>query len=170
MTVGWVGALFAAGVGAAVALVFVSRCSDGPIGPLAGGPFRTGELVTGPEPDWAFAAGVETVELQLVDPPNSRTTHLVVYQGRPYIPCGIVAVGPFVFLGQAFWKRWPSAALRDPRAILRIGGRLYERRAVRVDDVDLHRRLGALVAEKYRMKLPEALDPEEVWFFRLERR
>ena len=37
-----------------------------------GGPLEADELVTGPEPDWTFAKDVPTMELQLVDPPQSR--------------------------------------------------------------------------------------------------
>ena len=127
----WLAAL-AVGV-AAVALFasVIAHSSDGPIGPLAGGPFRSGELVPEAKIDWESLARTPTVELQLVDPPRSRTTHIVVLDGRAYIPSGIVKVGPFVFLGQAFWKQWPDDVLEDPRVIVRSDGRLYEARAVK---------------------------------------
>jgi hypothetical protein len=154
---------------AAGALMAAARFSDGPIGLFLGGPFRSGELVTGPEPDWAFAAELATVELQLVTPPRSRTTHVLVHRGQLYIPSGIISVGPFVYLGQVFWKQWPYQALSDPRVVLRIGGKLYERRAARVLDPDLRLELGARYEEKYGIDLPEAPDPEQVWYFRMER-
>ncbi len=56
-------------IGAVIALTIVARFADGPIGPFAGGGFRSGELVSGPEPDWSFAATIPEVELQLVEPP-----------------------------------------------------------------------------------------------------
>jgi len=108
------------------------------------------------------------VELQLLNPPRSRTTHLVVLDNHPYIPSGIVKVGPFVFLGQAFWKRWPYEALKDPRVILRVDGKLYQGRATRVTDPKLHRELIALMSEKYHLDLKEPPAPERVWFFHLE--
>ena len=39
-----------------VALVLVgARFADGPLAIIAGGPFTSGELITGAEPDWSFA-------------------------------------------------------------------------------------------------------------------
>jgi hypothetical protein len=156
----------AAGVAAAVAIG--ARWSDGPIGPIAGGPFRSGQLVSGSAIDWRVLADTRTVELQLVDPPRSRTTHVVVLDGQAYIPSGIVKAGPFVFVRQAFWKRWPHQALEDPRVLLRSQGRLYRARAVRVTDPRLHRELSALASAKYHFDLEAPPDPERVWFFRLE--
>jgi hypothetical protein len=69
----------------------VSRTADGPVAILAGGPFESGELVAAPE-DWSFATDVEEVELQLLEPPRSRITWIVVHEGRPYIPCGFLDV------------------------------------------------------------------------------
>lgn len=161
----------AAGMGAtAVGLVTVAaaaRLSDGPIGPFAGGAFRTGRTVAGPEPDWSFTRNIGTVQIQLVQPPRSRTTHVLTYNGELFVPCGIVKAGPFVFVGQAFWKRWPSEALADGRVILRIGEQLYERRAVKVTDPMLHRELTRLLAEKYDIRLETPPDIEVAWFFRL---
>jgi hypothetical protein len=154
----------------ATGLIAAARFSDGPIGLLVGGPFRSGELASGPEPDWAFAADIATVELQLLNPPRSRTTHVLVHRGQLYIPSGIISLGPFVYLGQVFWKQWPYQALADPRAVLRIAGKLYERRAIRVVDPDLRRELSASHARKYGIGLPDAPDPKQVWFFQMEPR
>jgi hypothetical protein len=93
---------------------------------------------------------------------------VVVLDGQAYVPSGIVWVGPFVLLGQAFWKRWPYEALEDPRILLRSDGRVYEARAIRVTDPKLHRELSALVSSKYHLELEDAPDPARVWFFRLE--
>ena|SRR5215475_834573 len=158
-------------LGAAVvvaAVAVAARFSDGPIGPFAGGPFRSGQPFVGLQIDWQALAHNPQVELQLLNPPRSRTTHLVVLDNHPYIPSGIVKVGPFVFLGQAFWKRWPYEALKDPRVILRVDGKLYQGRATRVTDPKLHRELIALMSEKYHLDLKEPPAPERVWFFHLE--
>src|SRR5882672_8339557 len=81
-----------------VALVIVSligtvlvaqRIADGPIGPLGGGPLRAGTLVTDPNVDWSFLDGGKEVELQLVEPPRSRITGSLVYDGQLYIPCDL---------------------------------------------------------------------------------
>src|SRR5262245_22737246 len=157
------------GAAAAVAAVAVAaRLSDGPIGPFAGGPFRSGQPFTGIEVDWQALARNPQVELQLINPPRSRTTHLVVLDNQAYVPSGIVKVGPFVFLGQAFWKRWPDEALNDPRVILRSDGKLYRGRAIRVTDPRLHRELSALMSAKYHLDLKDPPGPERVWFFHLE--
>ena len=46
---------------AAITAMF-ARILDGPIGPFPGGPLITGELVSGPDPDWSFAAKFSTIE------------------------------------------------------------------------------------------------------------
>lgn len=151
-----------------VVVAVVARFSDGPIGPFAGGPFRSGHRIPGVEVDWLPLAGTPEIELQLINPPRSRTTHVVVLDDQAYVPAGIVKVGPFILLGQAFWKRWPYEALADPRVILRSDGKLYGARAIRVTDPKLHRALSALMSMKYHLDLRDMPDPEKVWFFRLE--
>ncbi|MBW2390106.1 MAG: hypothetical protein JRG89_16985, partial [Deltaproteobacteria bacterium] len=49
-------------------LLIGARFSDGPIEIIAGGPFTSGELVTGPEPDWSFVHDTQEVEFQLLEP------------------------------------------------------------------------------------------------------
>jgi len=157
-------------IAAVVVVAVVARSSDGPISLFAGGPFRSGQVITGNAVDWHPLATTPEVELQLVNPPRSRTTHIVVLDGEAYVPCGIVKVGPFVFLGQSFWKQWPQEVVNDPRVILRSDGKLYERRAVKVTDPELHRKLSALTSAKYHLNLSGPPDPKRVWFFRLEPR
>ena len=48
------GAVLGLAVMGLVALLVGARFADGPIGIVAGGPFRSGELVSGREPDWSF--------------------------------------------------------------------------------------------------------------------
>src|SRR5262245_9543855 len=103
---------------AAVALAAVAvaaRWSDGPIGPFCGGPFRSGQPFAGIEVDWQALARNPQVELQLVNPPRSRTTHFVVLDNQAYVPSGIVKVGPFVFVGGS------RSATRPPLASLASG-------------------------------------------------
>lgn len=153
-------------VGAALLLgmtaALVARVADGPVGPLPGGAFRSGKLVDVVPEDWSFARDVQEVELQLLEPPRSRTTWIVVHQGRPYIPCG--------FLDVPYWKRWPYEAERDGRALLRFGGRIYSVQVERVRDVELQAELGRLAAAKYGFAGEGAPDPERVWFFALSPR
>ena len=109
-------------------LLVAARFSDGPIAIFPGGPFTSGTLVAGPEPDWSFVRDVREVEFQLLEPARSRTTWILDHQGRAYIPCGYMTS----WWGR-LWKRWPGEAERDPRILLRIGDALYERRLLRIE-------------------------------------
>ena len=96
-----------------VLFVFGMRFSDGPVGPVAGGPFSTGKLYRGPEPDWLPANDWPQVEVQLLEPAQSRTTWVATHEGRLYIPSG--------FMDNAWVRRiksWPYDASKDGRAIL----------------------------------------------------
>jgi hypothetical protein len=139
------------------AVVVVARFSDGPLGPLAGGPLEAGETVTGPV-DWSFVEDVDTIELQLVTPPRSRTVWVVVHEGAAYVPCGLP--------GFRLWKQWPHEALEDGRAVLRIDGKLYRSRLVKVEDPALHGEVARVVMEKYGVE--GEFDGDTLWIFRIE--
>ena len=139
--VGWVLGL---AVLALALLLVAARFSDGPIAIVAGGPFRSGELASGPEPDWSFVRDVREVELQLLDPPRSRTTWIIEHEGKAYIPCGYMSS-----TWGRLWKRWPIEAEKDGRAILRVGNVLYERELVRITDGPLLAPLLAELGRKY---------------------
>ena len=139
-------------LGALVAIVLLvtvaARLHDGPLGgPLeivAAGPFRTGEPHRGAEPDWSFLRDRQTVQLQLLDPERSRTTWILVHDGRPFIASGYMNT----FLGR-LWKQWPKEAERDGRAILRVDGRLYPRRMVRLEASELAAAVLSELGRKY---------------------
>ena len=142
-----------------------ARFADGPIAIIAGGPFTSGELVTGPEPDWSFARDIQEVEFQLVDPPRSRTTWILEHEGRIYIPCGYMTTS-----WGRIWKQWPIEALEDGRAILRIGDKLYERELVRIEEGPLVAVLTAELGRKYPIAGdigPEAVTSGYLWLFEL---
>jgi hypothetical protein len=157
----WLGGIV---VGLAVALVVVvvaARFADGPLGPIAGGPLEAGEMVPDPR-SWQFAEGIQEIELQLLEPPRSRTVWIVVRDGKAYVPCQFVNV--------RLWKQWPHEAERDGRAIVRIAGKRYAVQVVRVTDPAVLPDLGKLVVDKY---LGGQTPPEgtgETWFFRLDPR
>lgn len=156
----WLGFVLAAAIGLLVVVGVVARFLDGPLGPLPGGPLRAGELVTGPDVDWAKLADVREVELQLVEPPRSRTTWFLVRDGVAYVPCG--------FPTMRLLKHWPYELARDGRVILRIAGKRYERQAVRVTDREEWDALARISQAKYAHGAPAY--PDDVWFFRLEPR
>ena len=151
-------------VGAGAVLVG-ARFADGPIGLIAGGPFRSGELVTGPEPDWSFVREVREIEFQLLDPPRSRTTWVLEHDGKAYIPSGYMTT----WWGR-LWKRWPHEALEEPRIVLRVGDRLYERRLVRIQEGPVLAPLLAELGRKYAdgREIPmEAVTSGYIWLFEL---
>jgi hypothetical protein len=121
--------VFGAIVLAVAALLAGARFHDGPLAIVAGGPFTSGELHAGPEPDWSFVRDLATLEIQSLEPARSRTTWVVEHEGRVFIPCGYMNS----WWGRV-WKKWPLEAERDGRVILRIEGMLYERALVRRRD------------------------------------
>ncbi len=183
----WLGivlvALVAVLVAALVGTGVVARFSDGPIGPFPGGPLSTGTLVSEPEVDWSFANGRE-IELQLVEPPGSRTTGIMLHEGQLYVPCDLGFMWGR-FSGSRRWilhliyvfKRWHEDAVRDGRVVLRIAGKRYPRQAVRVTDPELLARLRLQLEEMARQWVsPEPLGeaptdgPKDIWFFRMDLR
>ena len=117
---GWRGIAFAWQFGV---VLLGSGCSaDVPLGFVPGGRFE-GDLERGPEPDWTFAAELDSVDVEIGGPrPRTVRTGIVV-DGVPHLP---VTWAPL--------ERWPGAVREDPRVILRAVGLLDERHATRIDD------------------------------------
>ena len=155
----WIGGALILLIVALGGVVVAARFSDGPLGPIAGGPLSEGERVASHGVDWSFVERVPEIELQLVDPPRSRTVWVVAHEGSLYVPCG--------FLDLPFWKQWPHQALRDGRAIARIQGRRYAFDAVRVEDDAVFREVLSRVAEKYQLPRDQELAEDSTWVFEL---
>jgi hypothetical protein len=155
----WVGRVLLVLVALAIVVVGVARFHDGPLGPVPGGPLEAGELVRDAVVDWRFAADIQEIELQLLDPPRSRTTWVLVREDQLYVPCA---------WPESFLKEWPKQALRDGRVVLRIAGKRYERQAVLVSDPEVHAELSAIGARKYDFEAPAEPDLDGLWFFRMD--
>jgi len=156
----WIVIIVAGIVLVAVGVAGVARFSDGPIFVFPGGPLQAGELASLAETDWEALRGVEEIELQLLEPPQSRTTWLVVLDGSPYVPCG--------FCDNQLLKHWPRHLETDDRVLLRVVGKRYEGRLARVEDRDSWTRLKATLSAKYRAY--QEAHPDQLWFYRLEPR
>ncbi len=165
-----------------VGIGVVARFSDGPIGPFPGGPLRTGTLVSDPDVDWSFAHGRE-IEVQLVEPPGSRITGAVAHEGQLFLVCDLGFIARRLPNSMMGWmlspiyrlKRWHEDALRDGRVVLRIGGKRYERQAVRVTDPELLVTLRSMTEELANQYFSSPLldvptDPDAIWFFRMDPR
>ncbi|NRA01566.1 MAG: hypothetical protein HRU00_03080 [Myxococcales bacterium] len=143
-----------------IGIALVARLSDGPIGPFAGGTLLGGVLVPDSTVDWSFARDIDTVEFQLLDPARSRTVWILVRDGELYIPCQVPEF--------RLWKQWPHEALEDGRAVIRVDGKRYPVRAVRVTDPKLLEQVGTVMGEKYLDgSVPET---GSVWVFRMDPR
>ncbi len=159
----WMGYLVAALVILIGAVLIVARFHDGPLGIVAGGPLVAGELVTGAEPDWSFAHDVDTVELQLLEPPRSRTTWILEVDGKIYIPCGYMDTTE-----GRLWKRWPIEAEHDGRAVVRIDGKRYARQLVRVETGPLLKPITDELNRKYHAPAtPATVESGSLWLFEL---
>ena len=174
---------------AIVAIPFVGwialRFADGPRGPLPGGALRNGELVDDPDVDWEAVFGdqpVGEIELQLVEPAGSRTVGAFLHDGDLYVPCDLGFIWRRVpndtmrRVLHVIWlfKRWHEDALVDGRVVVRVGGKRFERQAVRITDpaalATFREHVSKAASEYMGGLLPIETDPEDIWFFRLDPR
>lgn len=147
-----------------IVLFFVyMRFHDGPMEIIAGGPFKTGELVQGPEPDWAFIKDRPTIEFQLFDPETSRIIWVAVNDNKLYLISSYMKTG----FGK-IWKQWPHYAERDNRVLLRVDGKIYERKLVRLGGDDFSDSIAGEFNRKYNYSLTkEEIDNDSAWFYEL---
>ncbi len=128
--------------------------ADGPSILFPGGELVSGELHSGPEPDWRFTDDIFTIELQLEEPLSSRRIFVMESDGKVYVPSGYMKS----VLGR-LWKDWAfQAAEGEGLAVARIDGVRYPRRLVRVTDPAIIQG----VAEKLALKYAGGATPETV--------
>ena len=147
----WVMRIVAGLVGLIALVFFGARFHDGPLGPIPGGPLVGGDAIAGPVTDWGFAADVEEIELQLLSQSRSRTTWIIVKDGKAYIPAA-TEFPP--------GKVWHRDALRDGRAIIRISNHRYPVTLTKVDDAALTASVRDVAFKKY-----PARPTGDVWLF-----
>ncbi|MCG8414962.1 MAG: hypothetical protein MI746_12150 [Pseudomonadales bacterium] len=145
-------------------LYLQNRGNDGPSVIFPGGELVSGELYSGPEPDWSFTDDVSTVHLQLDNPLSSRLTWIEESDGKIYITSDYMGT----WLGR-LWKHWAVQAYEgDGLAVLRIKGVRYERKLVRVFySPELDGVIEKKIA-KYNSRITrEAIESGETWVFEL---
>ncbi|MDG1952138.1 MAG: hypothetical protein P8J52_06025 [Gammaproteobacteria bacterium] len=126
-------------------LRFENRNADGPSILFPGGEMVSGDLHTGPEPDWAFTNDIQTVELQLNNPMASRLIWILEAEGRPFIISGYMTT----VLGK-LWKEWAFEADRgNNEGVLRVDGVRYPRRLQRITEGDILDGVSASLLQKY---------------------
>ncbi len=145
--------------------------ADGPSILFPGGKLVSGDLYTGPEPDWRFTDDIVTIELQLEDPLASRRIFIMESGGKVYVPSGYMKS----FLGR-LWKDWAfQAEAGDGLAVARIEGIRYERRLIRVTDPAVIAGVAAKLAQKYAggatpgaiAEIEKSVAEGETWIFEM---
>ena len=140
-----------------IGLVFLgARYADGPIGPIPGGPLVSGVVVSEPVGDWSFAKDVQEIAMQLTSQSQSRTTWILVSGGKAYIPASIEYPPG---------KTWPTKALEDGRATLRIDGKLYAVTLAKIDDPAVATSVTEVASRKYPNR-----PPGDAWLFQVTSR
>jgi hypothetical protein len=135
--------------------------ADGPNRVFSGGPLVSGELYAGAEPDWGFLEQVPTVELQLLNPPESRRIWVAEVEGKMYVWSGYMNS----FFGK-IWKTWPGQAVADGRAVVRIEGVRYERQLKRIQTGDVLDAIAATISAKYPSRATRAvIESGDLWIF-----
>jgi hypothetical protein len=130
----------------------------GPTGPLPGGSL-SGEVATDLPTDWSFTNEEMTVQLET----------------RPSAPYSVnlwgVSLGDRFYLasGRGGEATWVEHIAEDPNVRLRVGGTIYELRAVRVSNETHGERFLAALTRKYDWE-PSGRESDEAWLFRLDPR
>ncbi len=137
----------------------------GPIGPFAGGALR-GPVGPSQVSDWSFAEELKTAQLETRPAkPQSVTTWFAAVGPDLYVPTSLV-------LGtkNPANRGWVAHVAEDPRVRIRLGDRVFERVARRVEDETEFARAREALETKYGLD-PSKRDPaRNVWIFRLDPR
>lgn len=142
----------------AVVLLVAYLLRTDPWGPIPGKRL-SGDEATWPH-SWESLMDVPLAAVEVrPDDPHSVTTLWFVHDGHLYIPAS-----------EGSTKQWTKMALADPRVRIKIGNAIYLGRAVR-DTAPPETFFDSLIA-KYPQFAERANEgvPEDLWFFRIERR
>ena len=144
--------------------------ADGPSILFPGGELVTGELHSGPDPDWRFTDDIAVIELQLDDPMSSRRIYIMESGGKVYVPSGYMRS----LLGR-LWKEWAFQAEEgDGLAVARINGIRYERQLIRVSEGEAIDGISQKLAGKYAgggadavAAVKKSISDGDTWIFEL---
>ncbi|MGH0035288.1 MAG: hypothetical protein ACQGVK_09700 [Myxococcota bacterium] len=132
----------------------------GPIGPIPGGALG-GEVVSAPVDDWSFTADIETAQLE-TRPEDPYSVNIWIYgEGeRLYVPTSLILGS-----SEPTEREWVRNLVADDRVRLRVDGRIYERRAVRITDAAELDQARTKLLQKYDVEADE--HSSAAWIFRL---
>ena len=111
------------------------------------GAWLRGEVVAGPVADWSACDAQPQIAVETrtwYGIPHSVTTACAVANGALYVPS---VYGTDEVFPEA--RQWNRNVARDPRVRVKIGERIYERRAVLVTDPEERAAVRAAFAAKY---------------------
>lgn len=149
----------------ALAMLAAGVIACGPIGPFPGGRLN-GDLGAPDQTDWSFASEVENAQLETrPSKPHSVNTWFVALGPRLYVPTSMI-LGP----KDPAQRGWVANVDADAHVRIRLGDRVFDRVAVRVDDEDEYARAREALEGKYGIE-PEDRDPDRIiWIYRLDPR
>ena len=108
-------------------LLVVQLLGCGPIGPISGGRL-SGEIGPREVASWEFAAGEDTAQLETRPAdPHSVNTWFIGLGPDLYVPTSMI-LGPKDPEGRS----WVAHVSEDDRVRIRLGDRVFERRALRL--------------------------------------
>jgi hypothetical protein len=143
--------------------VLIAATGCGPIGPIAGGRL-VGSPVSGPPPAGATVRSIETVQLETrPESPHSVNTWWGEQEGQLYIATSLI-LGDDV----PTEREWVRNVVGDPRVRLRVEDKLYDLRAIRVENAGEREAALAMLLSKYDVE--EDAHTRAAWVFRLEAR
>jgi hypothetical protein len=122
------------------------------------GLWLSGDVETAPVSDWSFVGEHREIFVETrtwYGIPHSVTTVVVAHNGTLYVPSVYFEGGEFP--EARFWNR---NVARDPRVRLKIGERIFERRAVLVEDEAEWKGVFAAFAQKMPFWSELAAKPE----------
>lgn len=163
-----------------VSIILFQKFSDGPYGPLQGGPFKTGEVVAAPVDDWSVLQG--DFEFESVSTGKSRTAGGILLEDAVYISCDLGFMwgrltGTTRTILHIIWlfKDWHHDAVIDGRMVIRKDGRRYPVTVTRVEDPALQKALENKIEQEARAFFSNAEigaapeeEPNDIWFFKVE--
>lgn len=118
----------------------------------------TGTVVEGPVSDWSFSKDYSEIQIE------ARTWYGI----RHSVTTGCVSTGDALYVPSLNpdEKRWPKLVARDPRVRVKIGGQVFERRAIRVtDESELKAAIQAIRAKR---APPPGAEKRSIAVFRMD--
>lgn len=152
-------------MGLAMGGLMVLSLGCGPIGPFAGGALR-GVVETEAVIDPAWGEGVERAQLETrPSDPHSVNTWFLIDQGTLFVPTSMI-LGP----KEPTDRSWVTHVAEDPRVRIRIGERVFERRATKLPAGAEAERIRSALEARYALDVADR-DPERIiWIYRLDPR